>query len=159
MLRLFIMKGGFVCTQIHVRSSLGNRFQAVRRIRFAVRLCPLSALFCTPFCNLTVLNFCCPRWFVFSEWRTAVACSSFIDRLQLVCFVKGNSLFPFFRGCPSPLSATPTFLPDPFVSFTDIFPRSGKSPALRGITRQHFWKTAAPKNFLVAFGVLPFTLP
>ncbi len=33
MLRLFIMKGGFVCTQIHVRSSLGNRFRAVRRIR------------------------------------------------------------------------------------------------------------------------------
>ena len=94
MLRLFIMKGGFVCTQIHVRSSLGNRFRAVRRIRFAVRLCPLSALFCTPVCNLTVLNFCCPRCFVFSGWRTAVACSSFIDRLQLVCFVKGNSLFP-----------------------------------------------------------------
>ena len=123
-----------MCTQIHVRSSLGNRFRTVRRKRFAVRLCPLSALFCTPVCNLTVLNLCCPRCFVFSEWRTAVACSSFIDRLQLVCFVKRNSLFPFFRGCPSPLSATPTFLPDPFVSFTDIFPRSGKSPTLWGIT-------------------------
>ncbi|MDY2509571.1 MAG: hypothetical protein SOW15_02075, partial [Ruminococcus callidus] len=60
-----------MCTQIHVRSPLGNCFRAVRRIRFAVRLCPLSALFCTPVCNLTVLNFCCPRCFVFSEWRTA----------------------------------------------------------------------------------------
>ena len=47
--------------------------------------------------------------FCFFRRRTAVACSSSIDRLQLVCFVKGNSLFPFFRGCPSPLSATPTF--------------------------------------------------
>ena len=72
--------------------------------------------------------------FCFFRRRTTVACSSSIDRLQLVCFVKGNSLFPFFRGCPSPLSATPTFLPDPFVSFTDIFPRSGKSPTLWGIT-------------------------
>ncbi len=47
--------------------------------------------------------------FCFLGGRTAVSCPSFIDRLQLVCFVKGNSLFPFFRGCPSPLSATPTF--------------------------------------------------
>ena len=72
--------------------------------------------------------------FCFLGGRTAVSCPSFIDRLQLVCFVKGNSLFPLFRGCPSPLSTTPTFLPDPFVSFTDIFPRSGKSPTLWGIT-------------------------
>ena len=80
-----------------------------RRIRFAVRLCPLSALFGTPVCNLTFLNFCISYRFVFLEERTAVACFSFVYRLHLVCFVKGNSLFPFFRGCPSPLSATPTF--------------------------------------------------
>ena len=71
--------------------------------------------------------------FCFFRWRTAVSCFSSIDRFQLVCFA-GGSLPPFFRGCPSPLSATPTFLPDPFVSFTDIFPRSGKSPTLWGIT-------------------------
>jgi len=32
--------------------------------------------------------------FCFFRGRTAVSCSSSIDRLQLVCFVKGNSLFP-----------------------------------------------------------------
>ena len=65
-----------------------------RRIRFAVRLCPLSALFGTPVCNLTFLNFCISYRFVFLEERTAVACFSFVYRLHLVCFVKGNSLFP-----------------------------------------------------------------
>jgi len=65
-----------------------------RRIRFAVRLCPLSALFGTPVCNLTFLNFCISYRFVFLEGRTAVACFSFVYRLHLVCFVKGNKLFP-----------------------------------------------------------------
>ena len=71
--------------------------------------------------------------FCFIRRRTAVSCFSSIDRLQLICFARGGSLPPFFRGCPPPLSATPTFLPNPFVSFTDIFPRSGKSPTLWGI--------------------------
>ena len=51
------------------------------------------------------------------------------------CYAKIRGCSPLvFKGCPSPLSATPTFLPNPFVSFTDIFPRSGKSPTLWGIT-------------------------
>ena len=101
-----------------------------------LRCSPVTAVRPISYSNLQPfsLNFCISYRFVFSEWRTAVSCPSSIDRLHLVCFVKGNSLPPFFRGCPSPLSATPTFLPNPFVSFTDIFPRSGKSPTLWGIT-------------------------
>ena len=71
--------------------------------------------------------------FCFFRWRTAVSCFSSIDRFQLVCFAKVAACPPF-RGCPSPLSATPTFLPSPFVSVADIFPRSGKSPTPWGIT-------------------------
>ena len=71
--------------------------------------------------------------FCFFGERTAVIL--FFVRFScpnLQCFAENS--FPLFSECPSLLSATPTFLPDPFVSFTDIFPRSGKSPTLWGIT-------------------------
>ena len=100
-----------------------------------LRCSPMTAVRPISYSNLQPfsLNFCISYHFVFSEWRTAVSCPSSIDQFQFVRFARGQ-LAPFFRGCPSPLSATPTFLPNPFVSFTDIFPRSGKSPTLWGIT-------------------------
>ena len=55
---------------------------------------PLSALFCTPVCNLTILNFCCSCCFVFFRGRTAVSRFSPINRFQLVFFARGAACPP-----------------------------------------------------------------
>ena len=62
-----------------------------RRIRFAVRLCPLSALFCPSICNLTTLNFCCPYRFVFSDGgqRNLVFCPTALS--EFATFTGGCS--------------------------------------------------------------------
>jgi len=86
------------CRPLHLEEwdahSLENLVRAVRQIRFAVCLCPLSALFCYLNLQSNYTKFLHFIPFCFFGGRTAVAYSSSIDRLQLVCFVKGNSLFP-----------------------------------------------------------------
>ncbi|MGN1224995.1 MAG: hypothetical protein ACI4TG_07835 [Ruminococcus sp.] len=73
---------------------------------FACDRCP--PLFYTPICNLTTLNFCISCRFVFSEGEQRYLVSH-----PATCFnsfaLQGWQLAPLFRGCPSPLSATPTF--------------------------------------------------
>ena len=71
-------------------TSQENLVRAVRQIRFAVCLCPLSALFCTPICSLTTRNFCISCRFVFFRGRTAVSYFSSVFLSEFAMFRRGQ---------------------------------------------------------------------
>ncbi len=92
-----------------------------RQIRFALCLCPLSAVV-----RCTYLQSCSSKFlhsvsFCFFRWRTAIACSSFRYLIQLVHFARGTA-------CPPCIP-----LRQAGASLTAIACSVQSSPALEGI--------------------------